>query len=93
MPDQLPIRYAQSLFVSELDRQRRRDPRQGEYVRGRTEDYVLLFTLPRRAEVPPELGAVRIGHVTETRGLWLRSADGEDQPLEPRGWDHLSVSG
>lgn len=59
---------------------------------GGGEDYVLLFTLPPRTRVPEELGAVRIGHVTERSGLWLRSSDGEDQPLEPRGWDHLSVS-
>jgi thiamine-monophosphate kinase len=57
------------------------------------EDYVLLFSLPARAEPPAELGCRRIGEITAARRgrmprVRLVQAGGE-QDLPPLGWDHL----
>ena len=58
------------------------------------EDYALLFTVPKRmaARVPRTFRGTkltRIGEIVRGREVGLVSADGEDSPLEPRGWDHF----
>jgi thiamine-monophosphate kinase len=58
------------------------------------EDYELLFTLPRAeaSRLPLKLAGVRltlIGEITRRRKLVLLDADGAEQPLRPRGWDHF----
>ena len=54
------------------------------------EDYVLLFTLPRRTRPPKKLfpKATPIGFITAGRSLYLDS-NGTRERLEERGWDHL----
>jgi len=56
---------------------------------GGGEDYVLLFTLPRRA--PSRLRALgqEIGSIERSRKLEMRDADGRLHPLPELGWDHL----
>ncbi|MEM1246230.1 MAG: thiamine-phosphate kinase [Acidobacteriota bacterium] len=56
---------------------------------GGGEDYVLLFTLPRRSQPPAELGASKIGRVLEETELRLVEAGGLTRPMEALGWDHL----
>ena len=58
------------------------------------EDYVLLFTLPRRARPPKKLfpKATPIGVITADRALYL-DANGTQKPLGERGWDHLRRAG
>jgi thiamine-monophosphate kinase len=58
---------------------------------GGGEDYVLLFTLPKGIEPPRELGARRIGRITERRGVALLRG-GERAPMPDVGWDHLAGS-
>lgn len=61
------------------------------------EDFELCFTVaPQDAERlltehPAPAALHRIGEVTETPGLFLRSPDGHATPVEPRGFDHLQV--
>ena len=54
------------------------------------EDYVLLFTLPKRIAPPPELDCLPIGVVTRERTVRVVDAKGRARPLRVRGWDHLS---
>lgn len=54
------------------------------------EDYVLLFTLPEGTSPPSGHGARRIGVMTESPTVELRTTAGETRTISPRGWDHLS---
>jgi thiamine-monophosphate kinase len=56
------------------------------------EDYVLLFTLPRRAAPPPLAGCREIGEITRETTLRIRE-QGRVRPLRPAGWDHLRAGG
>lgn len=60
-----------------------------ELVLGGGEDYVLLFALPARENVPAELGARPIGRITGELDVVLHR-EGGDEPLPPAGWDHLA---
>jgi thiamine-monophosphate kinase len=58
------------------------------------EDYELIFTVPRSrmASLPRAVGGVaihEIGEIRRKRGLTLVSADGQETPLEARGYDHF----
>ncbi|HZD04253.1 MAG TPA: AIR synthase-related protein, partial [Longimicrobiales bacterium] len=61
------------------------------------EDYELLATLPPEAvehaarKVEERFGTpvTAIGEITEA-GLVAVGADGEERPLEPKGWDHFA---
>ncbi len=55
---------------------------------GGGEDYVLLFTLPRRTAPPRDAPCTRIGQITADRAIELYT-DGAQQKLPPLGWDHL----
>jgi thiamine-monophosphate kinase len=61
------------------------------------EDFELCLTVaPEDAERllaghPAPSALYRIGEVTETPGVFLRSPDGHATPVEPRGFDHLRV--
>ena len=57
---------------------------------GGGEDYVLLFTLDPRIEIPRSLGTRRVGEVTAGDEVVLD--DGKTRrPLPDLGWDHLSA--
>jgi thiamine-monophosphate kinase len=56
------------------------------------EDYELLFTVPRKfaARLPHNLGGVPItiiGEITRTKKVLVVDANGQSEPLRPRGWD------
>jgi thiamine-monophosphate kinase len=56
------------------------------------EDYELLFTVPPRKRVPPQIAGVRltyIGKITRNRKLLLRDATGIASVLLPGGWEHF----
>lgn len=55
---------------------------------GGGEDYVLLFALPPRVSPPAAFGCTAIGRATGDGDL-LAERDGQEAPLEPRGWSHL----
>ncbi len=63
------------------------DPR--DLILGGGEDYVLLFTLPPKANFHHP-GCRRIGRVTRQRGMSLLRNDGVLEPLSQEGWDHLA---
>ncbi len=56
------------------------------------EDYELLFTVPKGKRVPSQIAGValtRIGQVTRSRKILLRSAIQSPRKLTPRGWEHF----
>lgn len=61
------------------------------------EDYELLATIPAdavataRAELAEAFGVdlTDVGEIVEGSGMRAVSADGQEQPLEPAGWDHF----
>jgi thiamine-monophosphate kinase len=58
------------------------------------EDYELIFTVPRSriARLPGAAGGVAIhevGEIRRERGLILAWPDGQERPLEARGYDHF----
>ena len=56
---------------------------------GGGEDYVLLFTLPREIDPPAHFRARRIGRITRSKKIGLRSG-GAVGVLPETGWDHLT---
>ena len=68
------------------------DPEQ--LVESGGEDYVLLFTLPKTLLPPRKFGALAIGAITRTPGVFVDVADAGPasglRPLAATGWDHLS---
>jgi thiamine-monophosphate kinase len=61
-----------------------------ELALGGGEDYVLLFTLPARADVASR-GCRRIGTITKRREVVLIDPRGRRRPLPDLGWDHLTA--
>jgi thiamine-monophosphate kinase len=57
------------------------------------EDYVLLFTLPKRISPPRKFAALAIGEITSTLGVVVDDPDAGPasglRPLANKGWDHL----
>jgi thiamine-monophosphate kinase len=56
------------------------------------EDYELLFTVPTKRRIPPQIAGVKltqIGHVTRSRTMLLRDSKGHTRELIPRGWEHF----
>jgi len=84
---------ARAVPISE-DARRCDDPLQAALDDG--EDFELLFVLaPEQSErlLQAWEGPVpitRIGHITDTAGLWLRRPDGESIEMKPTGYDHLT---
>jgi thiamine-monophosphate kinase len=57
------------------------------------EDYELLFTAPANKRVPAKIAGVpitRIGTITSSKQIKLRTSDGKSQALEPHGWQHFA---
>jgi thiamine-monophosphate kinase len=61
------------------------------------DDYELLLAIEpgalpesRRIAGARDTSFTRIGEVIEGPGVWRRQADGQDHPVEPRGWDHFA---
>lgn len=59
------------------------------------EDYQLLFTVPpgKAGKIPRQIARSNlncIGEIRASRGLDLVAANGNKQPLEPRGYDHFT---
>lgn len=58
------------------------------------EDYELVFALPPAQarhlcqDAGTAVRVTRIGRCVKTPGLTLLDADGNNQPLQPRGWEH-----
>lgn len=59
------------------------------------EDYELLFTVPkqkiarlRRLKLSGVV-CTEIGEIVSRPGMWLRTANGNEQRLRPRGWEHF----
>jgi thiamine-monophosphate kinase len=77
---QLPLSEALGQWGD--DDQRRR----AQLVGG--DDYLLLFTLPDTALLPPECSV--IGRVTNDAGVRLLDADGHEWPLPSGGYDHFA---
>lgn len=59
-----------------------------ELALGGGEDYVLLFTLPRRSAAPE--GCRRIAELTSQRAALILDGPGGETPLPELGWDHLA---
>jgi thiamine-monophosphate kinase len=61
------------------------------------EDYELLFTVPRGKRVPAQIAGTpasqipitQIGHITRSRRILIRDAEGAVSELHPRGWEHF----
>jgi len=56
------------------------------------EDYELLFTAPANRRIPSQIGGValsQIGHITRSRGIFMRNGKGAASELQPRGWEHF----
>ncbi|MEO8275294.1 MAG: thiamine-phosphate kinase [Thermoanaerobaculia bacterium] len=56
------------------------------------EDYVLLFSLPKKISPPEEFRARSIGTTTRSLAIEIENRDGTRRNLAPAGWDHLSDS-
>ena len=57
------------------------------------EDYELLFTAPAYRRVPAKIAGVpitRIGDITHSRQIKLRTPDGKCHPLPAGGWQHFA---
>jgi len=55
------------------------------------EDYVLLFTLPKRTSPPGRFGAFAIGTVTRAGTIVVDDSELGPRLLDAAGWDHLSA--
>ncbi len=58
------------------------------------EDYELLFTVLEGKRVPTQFAGVkltRIGQITRSRRILLRSGTRPGHELEPRGWEHFRL--
>jgi len=56
------------------------------------EDYELLFTVPQGKRIPQQIAGValtQIGHITRSRGVFVRDAKGVGHQLHPLGWEHF----
>ena len=55
------------------------------------EDYELLFTAPRKKQVPQRVAGVKVTHIGEiVRERELRiTSQGRETILRPRGWEHF----
>jgi len=53
------------------------------------EDYVLLFTLPKRLEPPARFRCLPVGRTAPGRAVTMLDRDGLAHPLPNLGWDHL----
>lgn len=53
------------------------------------EDYVLLFSLPRRLRPPSQLRCTEVGELTAEAGRVTLEQRGTSRPLDAAGWDHL----
>lgn len=56
------------------------------------EDYELLFTAPHRHHISSRLAGVaitQIGHITQNKKMFLKTADGKKSRLEAKGWEHF----
>ncbi|MEO8196391.1 MAG: thiamine-phosphate kinase [Thermoanaerobaculia bacterium] len=77
--------------LAELAAQLKVDPRR--WVEGGGEDYVLLFTLPKRTSPPRKFGALAIGSITRAKGIFVIDPDATPASRQRRlvnvGWDHL----
>jgi thiamine-monophosphate kinase len=61
------------------------------------EDYELLFTTPKRAEVPSRIGGVAVTQIGEIRNrrdyssaIQILGDNGSVRPLPQRGWEHFA---
>ena len=57
------------------------------------EAYELLFTAPRRQQVPASIAGIpitKIGEIVAQPGMRLQLSNGKARPLAPRGWQHFS---
>jgi len=72
------------------------DPAQGalDHALGDGEDFELLLAVPPSAatkmlrDQPLDVPLTQIGELVAQPGLWLRQADGQTEPLVPRGYVH-----
>jgi thiamine-monophosphate kinase len=59
------------------------------------EDFELCIVMPATdaarllADPPPPAKLFRVGEITDSPGIRLRSASGEIRPIPPRGFDHF----
>lgn len=53
------------------------------------EDYELLLATDAGDVIAKELGLIPVGVVTDGDGLKLRSDEGVESPIEPKGWQHF----
>jgi thiamine-monophosphate kinase len=63
------------------------------------EDYELLFTVSARKKVPRRIAGVRVTEIGVIKkatyyksAIMILSENGNEQPLQPRGWQHFSKS-
>jgi thiamine-monophosphate kinase len=59
------------------------------------DDYELLFTARPHTRVPRSIAGVpltEIGEITRNKRLFLVGEDGRRSKLNPRGWEHFSIS-
>jgi len=57
------------------------------------EDYELLFAAPPNRRIPAKIAGTtitRIGEITRSRKIKLRTPDGKSHPLPPGGWQHFA---
>ncbi len=85
------LRKAVPPRLSELAARLDVDPRR--WVESGGEDYVLLFTLPRTTTPPRKFGALAIGSISRTSGVFIDDSDAAPasrrRRLAKSGWDHL----
>ena len=93
--DRAALRTARPKQFAELAGKLRLDP--DRLVESGGEDYVLLFTLPKRTSPPRRFGALAIGSITESQGVYVDDPDAGSanrlKPLAATGWDHLELLG
>jgi thiamine-monophosphate kinase len=53
------------------------------------EDYELIMTLPRSAEIPNAVAWHCIGEVTSGKQIMIRDEKGRARPVSARGFDHF----